>query len=153
MQIAPAGCKASSFRVYTFIVALRPAAAVVVLSIFLSGALSASGLCGGHPAEDQHEGVSQVIPATALGRAEMSERDVETANPGFEDGCCDCCRAEQSAVLQRVLPREKSTQNESIVAPASTELLIHDQAAKPILGPMSSHPPPGMEPCSSILRV
>jgi hypothetical protein len=54
--------------------------------------------------------------------------------------------------LQKVLPREKSTQNESIVALASTELLSHGQAPMTIPGP-TTHPPPGMEPCSSILRV
>jgi hypothetical protein len=82
------------------------------------------------------------------------ERDGETANPVLGDGCDSThCTAEQSAVLQKVLPWEKSTQNESIIAQASTELLTHDQATMTIPGPTSSHPPPGMEPCSSILRI
>lgn len=134
----------------------RATAAVVVLSISLSGALCPLGLCCVHPEEDQHdqEGVSQVTPAPPAHHAGTSERDGETANLVLDDGCSSTnCTAEQVAVLQKVLPEDKPTQNESIIAQASTELLIHDQAPMMISGPTSSHPPPGMEPCSSILRV
>ncbi len=122
--------------------ASRIAVAVVVLSIFLSGALPLSGtLCvGGHSGEDQHERVFQAMPAMP---------------PVLGDGCCFMysAGAEQVAVLQNVLPCGKSVQNESIIARAGTESLTRDQVTMTILSPTPPYTPPGMDPSSSILRI
>jgi hypothetical protein len=146
--------------VYDFFeMASRAPAAVVVLSMFLSGALPPSGtLCaGGHPAEDQHdhERALQDMPAIALDRTALVDRSIETTDPVLRDGCCSvhCAQAEPVAVVEKVLPWEKSAQNESTIAQAATELLTHDQTTMTILSPQSPDPPPGMEPSSSILRV
>lgn len=94
------------------------------------------------------------MPATPAHYAGTSERAGETANLVLDDGCSATdCTAEPVAVLQKVLPQGKSTQNENIVAQASIELLIHDPAQMTIPDHTASHPPPGMESCSSILRV
>lgn len=132
----------------------KAAASIVVLSVLLGGALSSTGLCCWHPAEDQYEPVSRVMPAVALDHAGMSKREVETTHPVLGDGCSTaCCRAEQVAVLRNALAWEKSTQNESIVAQLAAELLTRDQPTVAILSSMPPHPPPGTEVCSSILRV
>lgn len=148
-------CKHSSVKVLFFEMASSATAAVAVLSIFLSSALSAAGLCCGHPAEDQHERVSQVIPATAVERAGFSERDLETANLVVRDADCatDCCRAGQAAVLPKVLPREKSTQNDGIIAQVAIELLTPDLPTMTTLSSVFPHPPPGTTVSCSILRV
>jgi hypothetical protein len=95
------------------------------------------------------------MPAAAVERAGFSERDVETANPVLKDEDCstDCCRAEQAAVLPKVLPREESTQNEGIIAQVATALLTRDRTTMTLLSSVLPHPPPGLEVCFSILRV
>lgn len=94
------------------------------------------------------------MPAAPAHYAGASERDGETANLVLDDGCSATdCTAEPVAVFQKVLPQGKSTQNENIIAQAFTKLLIHDPARMTIPDHTSSDPPPGMESCSSILRV
>lgn len=128
---------------------LRVTVAAVVLSLLLSGNVSPSRTCNGHPADDQNdqEHVSQIMPEMA------HDRFVETANPVLEDECCFTHSAPELVAIFQGDPSNASTQNQSFIIQASAGVLSNYRAIVANSNTTFPLPPPGAEPSFSILRI
>jgi len=149
-------------KVHFLLVMSRAAAAIVVLSILLTGICSPAACCGvlcssGHRTEAEHapNKVSQPMVKMAHHHSGPEKHSITAATELLLAESCrsNCSVAETASSSSKFLLQETSSQNRSAGPQPATKLLADNCGTMPAPGPTPPEPPGTYGLSFSVLRI